>query len=82
MGVEKVKQNGIEKMIDKELLDKLIELRNKSFHGTKEKTDDAIKRYATAVESLLYINEMILEFMMQNDTKEKTKSIYLIEGKK
>lgn len=81
MGVEKVKQNGIEKMIDKELLDKLIELRNKSFHGTKEKTDDAIKRYATAVESLLYINEMILEFMMQNDTKEKTKSIYITEGK-
>ena len=82
MGIEKYKQCGIDKIINKEILDSLIDLRNKSFHGTKEKAGEAIKKYAKAVEVLLYINEMILEFAIKNESQEKTKSIYLIEGKK
>ena len=63
MGIEKYRQVGYEKEIDKRLLTEITTLRNKSFHGTKENAAEAEEKYAAAVEALLYIDEMILDFL-------------------
>lgn len=82
MGIEKYKQFGYDKTIDKKLLSNITKLRNKSFHGTKENTDDVEKKYADAVEILLYIDEKIIDFLMKNSYQNKSDSVYLIYGKK
>lgn len=81
MRIEKYKQFGFDKAINKELLGDIIKLRNKSFHGTKEKTEDVEKEYADAVEILLYIDEKILDFLIKNSYQDKTDGVYLIYGK-
>lgn len=81
MGIEKYKQFGYDKTIDKKLLSDITKLRNKSFHGTKENTDDAEKKYADAVEVLLYIDEKIIDFLMKSSYKDKSDGVYLIYGK-
>ena len=82
MGIEEYKQFGFNKAIDKELLTDIIKLRNESFHGTKEKAEDVEKKYADAVEILLYIDEKILDFLMKSSYQDKTDCVYFIDGKK
>lgn len=82
MGIEKYKQFGADKPIDKKLLSDIIKLRNKSFHGTKENAEDVEKKYADAVEVLLYIAEKILDFLMMSSYQNKISGVYLIYGKK
>lgn len=82
MGIEEYKQFGSNKAIDKKLLADITKLRNKSFHGTKEKAEDVEKKYADAVEILLYIDEKILDFLMKSSYQDKTDCVYLIDGKK
>lgn len=72
MGIEEYKQFGSNRAIDKKLLSDIITLRNKSFHGTKEKAEDVEKKYADAVERLLYIDEKILDFLMNSSHQDKT----------
>lgn len=60
----------------------IIKLRNKSFHGTKENADAVERKYADAVEVLLYIDEKIIDFLMKNLYQNKSDSVYLISGKK
>ena len=69
MKIEKYGQVGYKKEIDRRLLAEITTLRNKSFHGTKENVAEAEEKYAAAVENLLYIDEMILDFV----TKELNK---------
>lgn len=69
MKIEKYGQVGYKKEIDRRLLAEITTLRNKSFHGTKENVAEAEEKYAAAVEILLYIDEMILDFV----TKELNK---------
>ena len=82
MGIEKYKQFGFDKPIDKKLLSKITKLRNKSFHGTKENTEDVEKEYADAVEVLLYIDEKILDFLMQTSQNNIIDGVCLIYGKR
>lgn len=82
MGIEKYKQFGSDKAIDKKMLADITKLRNKSFHGTKENADDVEKEYADAVEKLLYIDEKILDFLMKRSYQDKTDDVYLIYRKK
>lgn len=82
MGIEEYKQFGSDKAIDKKLLSDITKLRNKSFHGTKENAEDVEKKYADAVEILLYIDEKILDFLTRNSYQDKTDGVYLIYGKK
>lgn len=82
MGIEKYKQFGTDRPIDKKLLSDIINLRNKSFHGTKENIKDVEKKYADAVEILLYIDEMILEFLMKSLQQNEIDGVYLIYGKR
>lgn len=82
MGIDKYKKFGKDRTIDKECLEELIKLRNESFHGTKEIPKDVEKKYAGAVETLLYIGEKILEYLMQNEPQNKRKEVYFFEGKK
>lgn len=82
MGIEEYKRFGSDKVIDKKLLGDITKLRNKSFHGTKENADDVEKKYAEAVEILLYIDEKILDFLMKSSYQDKTDGVYLIYGKK
>ena len=70
MGIEKYKHFGADKAIDKKLLTDITKLRNKSFHGTKENAEDVEKKYADAVEILLYIDEKILDFLMMSQSSE------------
>lgn len=64
------------------MLDDIIKLRNKSFHGTKENAEEVEKKYADAVEILLYIDEKILDFFMKSSYQDKAVGLYLIYGKK
>lgn len=82
MGIEKYSQFGSDKYINKKLLSDLTDLRNKSFHGTKENLEDVEKKYADAVEVLLYIDEKILDFLMKNSHQDQNDVVYLIRGKK
>lgn len=81
MGIEKYKYFGADNAVNKELLSSIIKLRNKSFHGTKEKSEDVEGKYANAVEELLYIDEKILDFVMKDSYQDKMDGIYLIYGK-
>lgn len=82
MGIETYRRFGSDKTIDKKLLSELTTLRNKSFHGTKENAADTEKKYADAVEVLLYICEKILDFLMKGSHQNKVNGIVLIYGKK
>lgn len=81
MGIEEYKRFGSDKAIDKKLLSRIIKLRNKSFHGTKENLEDVDGKYADAVEKLFYIDEKILNFVMKDLCQDKTEGVYLIYGK-
>lgn len=81
MGIEKYKRFGQDKAIDKKLLNDITTLRNKSFHGTKENAVEVERKYADAVEILLYIDEKILDFLMKSSYQDKTDGVYLIYGK-
>ena len=81
MGIETYRQFGSDKPIDKKLLSELTKLRNKSFHGTKENAADTEKKYADAVEVLLYIGEKILDFLMKGSYQDKINGMVLIYGK-
>ena len=63
MGIEDYDHHGQKQIINKNLLEELIAVRNKSFHGTIENEDETNKKYSHAVEKLLYIDEMILDFV-------------------
>lgn len=82
MGIESYRRFGLDKPIDKKLLSDLTTLRNKSFHGTRENAADAEKKYADAVEVLLYIDEKILDFLMKDSDKKKVNNAALILEKK
>lgn len=82
MGIETYRRFGSDKPIDKKLLSELTTLRNKSFHGTKENAADTEKKYADAVEVLLYICEKILDFLMKGSHHGKVNGVVLIYGKK
>lgn len=82
MGIETYRRFGSDKPIDKKLLSELATLRNKSFHGTKENAADTEKKYADAVEVLLYIGEKILDFLMKDSHQNKVNGVVLIYGKK
>lgn len=82
MGIEGYKQCGTDKAIDKKILNDIIKLRNKSFHGTKENAEEVEKEYAYAVEILLYIDEKILDFLMKSSYQDKSDYLISIDGKK
>ena len=82
MGIAKYRRFGSDIPIDKKLLSDLTKLRNKSFHGTKENAMDVEKKYADAVEVLLYIGEKILDFLMKDSYREINNGVFLIDGKK
>lgn len=71
MGIESYNRFGIKVMIDRKLLDAIIKLRNKSFHGTGENPKEAAREYSGAVEKLFYINEQIINFVMKKEQEEK-----------
>lgn len=83
MGIDKFVRFGEEVLIDKDLTSELIDIRNKLFHGGKEKQDDDGRRYKNAVEQLLYINEQIIRFVRRQDAEDEEQSFTLmIEGQK
>ena len=63
MGIEDYNHHGQKQIINKKLLEELIDVRNKSYHGTKESEEEINKKYSDAVVKLLYIDEMILDFV-------------------
>ena len=63
MNIKSYEQCGKEIYIDENLLNELIKLRNKLFHGGLDKGTKTIN-YGTAVQKLLYIDEKILDFVM------------------
>ncbi len=81
MKIEKYKRFGKDSLIDKKMLKEIIEIRNKSFHGTLENKDAAAK-YIDAVEKLFYINEQIIEFVRQLKHQTVMCQKILITGQK
>ena len=63
MGIVKYSFCGTDQLITKEMLDEIIKLRNKSFHGAQESEEEIHKKYTEIVEKLLYIDEKILDFV-------------------
>lgn len=63
MGITKYNSFGKDIDINKEILDKVIKLRNMSFHGTKENALDVEEQYADAVAILLNIDLQILNYL-------------------
>ena len=76
MGIEKYRLHGTEKDIDKAFLDEIITLRNKSFHGNDASNDD--NAYRVAVEGLLYIDEKILEYIKDKQSKYGVPNGYVL----
>ncbi|SEQ64762.1 hypothetical protein [Butyrivibrio sp. TB] len=64
MNIKKYSRFGKDTVIDKKMIEGIIKVRNKSFHGTVE-SEEACKTYRDAVEKLLYINEKIIEYVRQ-----------------
>ena len=85
MGIKDYKQFGADKTIDKKVIEDIIKLRNKSFHGTKEdeqtrQQDD--NKYSDAVVKLMYINEQIINFVKkQSKVEYKSDGVVVIHGK-
>lgn len=83
MGITVVYQAGRKIQIDKNILDAIIKLRNKSFHGSTEDINEMEKAYSDAVEKLFYISEQILEYTIKNNPFVDDKDKYcLIYGKR
>lgn len=67
MGIKSYKKYKEEIFIDKRLIQSLIDLRNKTFHGAIKEKLENINEYKNAVGSLFYIDEMIIDFMKNNE---------------
>ena len=63
MGIESYSYRGSSQLITTKMLEKIIKVRNKTFHGTKESEEIINKNYAEIVEKLLYIDERIIDFV-------------------
>lgn len=63
MNIKSYKQFGKDICINESLLQELIDLRNTLFHGALDRGTKTIS-YDTAVQKLLYIDEKILDFVM------------------
>ena len=66
MGIHSYSQFGVAHIIDESMLKSIIELRNKSFHGTKEDREKANSSYIDANQKLLHIDEQIIAFARAN----------------
>lgn len=83
MKIEKYTSGGTDVMIDEALIRDLTRLRNKSFHGTAESSQDADDQYKDAVGKLMYIGEQILNYVRSNEPADSHESkIILITGKR
>lgn len=69
MGIVTFERFGESNVIDVNLIDEFIKIRNKAFHGGKENPKEVEERYRHAVEKLLYINEKIIEFVRDHNTR-------------
>ncbi|SFP39515.1 hypothetical protein SAMN04487928_101230 [Butyrivibrio proteoclasticus] len=78
MGIKKYRRFGDDSTIDKNLLDEIIGVRNKSFHGAAEKESEAERKYGNAVEKLLYINEQIIEYVRKENQVEIPEEGYVL----
>ena len=63
MGIEGYSFCGNTQLITKKMLEDIIKVRNKSFHGTQESEELINKEYTEIVEMLLYIDERIINFV-------------------
>ena len=70
MGIETFERFGEVNIIDIDIIDEFVKIRNKAFHGGEEKAEDVEERYRIAVEKLLYINEKIIEFVRNHSTED------------
>lgn len=66
MGIHSYSQFGETHVIDESMLNSLIKVRNKSFHGNKEDKKEASKLYNEAIQKLLHIDEQIITFARAN----------------
>lgn len=83
MGITTVNQVGRDIPIDKNILDVIIKLRNKSFHGSTEDIAETENAYSDAVTKLFYIDEQILDYVISNNPFVDDENKYcLIDGKK
>ena len=81
MGIVKYTKLGKNIPIEKKLLDEIIGIRNKLFHGGKEKVEDSDDKYRDAVEHLLYIDEQIISYLKSHVViKDNPDGICLITG--
>ena len=73
---------SVENDNDRKILEGIVKLRNKSFHGTQESPEDAEQQYMDAVGKLLYIDAQILDFVMKdNPVTDNPDGYVLITGK-
>lgn len=83
MDITTFKQFGREVPIDKDILEAIVKIRNKSFHGSTEDISETEKAYSDAVTILFYINEKILDFVIANNPFVDEEHKYcLIDGKR
>lgn len=68
MGITDFERFGQKISIDLDLLKNLILLRNKTFHGVSQNSENEIE-YLKAVETLLYIGEKIINFLRKNPNR-------------
>ena len=59
MNIHSITKGSQTVIIDKQMIQELVGLRNKTFHGNKNDDDS----YKKAVENLLYIDEKILSYI-------------------
>lgn len=82
MKIDYFQQGGKRTLVDEVLIRELTQLRNKSFHGTAE-DNDADSQYRNAVEKLMYIGELILDFVRKHEQVQlPEKKGFLIIGKR
>ncbi|MCR5227168.1 MAG: hypothetical protein K6E27_08145 [Eubacterium sp.] len=65
MNITTISYSGKEEIVDIKMIDNLVELRNKLFHGgvtTKERRD----KYVNAVTQLFYIDEQIIDYVQEH----------------
>ena len=82
MGIKEYSYHDTNLLIDKKLLEVIIKVRNKSFHGTKESEEEVCKIYTDAVEKLLYIDEKILEFVRISSRRKDNKLLARFSNQK
>lgn len=70
MGIEDYSCCGSSQVITTKMLEKIIKVRNKTFHGTKDSEEIINKKYTEIVEMLLYIDERIIDFVKTGNRYE------------